>query len=173
VAPITHANASRRSVYLPPGEWLEYPNLSDCLQLRKGGQFVALEASLNRVMTYVRSGGLVALTESASHTTTANWKRIEWHINPSSRIEGLLYEDEGEGFGEHRITRVTGESRNGQIVIRRVTEGNLPSVRESEEIHLLGLERASSIAGSISHQQRGNKLVIRVPVDWTELKVAT
>jgi alpha-glucosidase len=124
-------------------------------------------------MTYVNSGGLVALTTSASHTTTANWKHIEWHINPSSRVEGLLYEDEGEGFGEHRITRVTGESRNGQIVLRRVTEGSLPSVRESEEIHLLGLERASSIEGCISHEQRANKLVIQVPVDWTELKVAT
>ncbi|HET9377551.1 MAG TPA: hypothetical protein VFO40_21445, partial [Chthoniobacterales bacterium] len=91
----------------------------------------------------------------------------------SSRVEGLLYEDAGEGFGEHRISRVIGESRNDQIVIRRVTEGSLPSVRESEEIHLLGLERASSIEGSISHQQRGNKLVIQVPIDWTELKVAT
>jgi alpha-glucosidase len=133
VAPITHANASRRNVYLPPGEWLEYPNLSECLLPRKGGQFVALEASLNCVMTYVRSGGLVALTRSASHTTTANWKHNEWHINPSSRVEGLLYEDEGEGFGEHRITRVIGESRNGQLVIRRVAQGSLPSVRESEE----------------------------------------
>jgi hypothetical protein len=123
-------------------------------------------------MTYVRSGGLVAHTESASHTTTANWKRIEWHINPSSRIEGLLYEDEGEGFGKHRITRVIGESRNGQIVIRRVAEGSLPPVRESEEIHLLGVEQASSIEGSISQQQRGNKLVIQVPGDWTDLKVA-
>src|ERR1700719_4880674 len=66
VAPITHANASRRSVYLPPGEWLEYPNLSECLLPGKGEQFVALEAFLNRVMTYVRSGGLVALTRSAS-----------------------------------------------------------------------------------------------------------
>ena len=161
VAPITHANASRRSVYLPPGEWLEYPNLSECLLPRKGGQFVALEASLNRVMTYVRSGGLVALTRSTSHTATANWQHIEWHINPSSRVEGLLYEDEGEGFGEHRITRVIGESRNDQIVIRRVSEGGFPSVRESEEIHLLGLQRASSIEGSISHQQRRNKLVIQ------------
>ena len=173
VAPITHANASRRSVYLPPGEWLEYPNLSECLLPREGGQFVALEASLNRVMTYVRSGGLVALTRSTSHTTTANWHHIEWHINPSSRVEGVLYEDEGEGFGEHRITRVIGESRNDQIVIRRVTEGSFPSVRESEEIHLLGLRQASSIEGSISHEQRGDKLVIQVPIDWTELKVAT
>jgi alpha-glucosidase len=173
VAPITHANASRRSVYLPPGEWLEYPNLSESLLPRKGGQFVALEASLNCVMTYVRSGGLVALTRSTSHTTTANWQHIEWHINPSPRVEGVLYEDEGEGFGEHRITRVIGESRGDQIVIQRVTEGSFPSVRESEEIHLLGLKRASSIEGSISHEQRGDKLVIQVPIDWTELKVAT
>jgi alpha-glucosidase len=173
VAPITHANASRRSVYLPPGEWLEYPNLSECLLPRKGEQFVPLEAFLNRVMTYVRSGGVVALTRSASHTTTANWKHIEWHINPSSKVEGLLYEDEGEGFGEHRITRVIGDGTNDQVVIRRVTEGSLSSVRESEEIHLLGLERASSIEGSISHQQHGSKLVIQVPIDWTELKVAT
>jgi hypothetical protein len=35
------------------------------------------------------------------------------------------------------------------------------------------LERASSIEGSISHQQHGSKLVIQVPIDWTELKVAT
>jgi alpha-glucosidase len=124
-------------------------------------------------MTYVQSGGLVALTRSASHTTTANWKHIEWHINPTSKVEGLLYEDEGEGFGEHRVTRIIGESRNGQIVIRRHVEGNLPSVRESEEIHLLGLERASAVEGSISHQTRGNKLVIQMPVDWTELKVST
>jgi alpha-glucosidase len=124
-------------------------------------------------MTYVRSGGLVALTRSTSHTTTANWQHIEWHINPSSRVEGLLYEDEGEGFGEHRITRVIGESRRDQIVIRRVTEGSLPSVRESEQIHLLGVERASAVEGSISHHVRGNKLVIEVPVDWSELKAAT
>jgi alpha-glucosidase len=140
---------------------------------RKGAQCVALEASLNRLMTYVRSGGLVILTGTASHTTTANWKHIEWHINPNSKVEGILYEDEGDGLGEHRINRVLGEVRNGQIVIRRFAEGGLPSIRESEEIHLLGLERASSIEGSISHQQHGSKLVIQVPVDWTELKVAT
>ncbi len=173
VAPITHANASRRSVYLPPGEWLEYPNLSECQMPRKGAQCVALEASLNRLMTYVRSSGLVVLTSSANHTTTANWKHIEWHINPNSKVEGILYEDEGDGFGEHRITRVLGEVRNDQIVIRRLAEGGLPSARESEEIHLLGLERASSIEGSLSHQSRGNKLVIQMPVGWTELKVST
>jgi len=165
-------NASCRGVYLPPGEWIEYPNLSECQLPRKGVQTVPLEASLNQVMTYVRSGGLVVVTGSASHTTTANWKHIEWHINPNSKVEGILYEDEGDGFGEHRITRVLGEVRNGQIVIRRFAEGGLPSIRESEEIHLLGLERASSIEGSLSHQSRGNKLVIQMPVDWTELKVS-
>jgi alpha-glucosidase len=88
-------------------------------------------------------------------------------------VEGILYGDEGDGYGEHRITRVLGEIRNDQIVIRRHVEGGLPSVRESEEIHLLGLNRASSIEGSISHQTLGNKLVIQVPVNWTELKVGT
>jgi alpha-glucosidase len=124
-------------------------------------------------MTYVRSGGLVALTRSAIYTTSANWKHIEWHINPTSKVAGFLYEDEGEGFGEHRITHVFGEVRNDQIVIRRLAEGGLPSVRESEEIHLLSLRRASSIEGSISHEPRGNKLVVQVPVDWTELKIST
>jgi Bacterial extracellular solute-binding protein len=115
---------------------------------------------------YVAAGKCEPLTELYA---SEGWLKVV----PGSKIEGFLYEDEGDGFGEHRITRVLGEVRNGQIMIRRFAEGGLPSIRESEEIHLLGLERAASIEGSLSQQFRGNKLVIQMPVDWTELKVST
>ncbi len=173
VAPITRPGHTRRMVYLPRGQWMEWPNLEMPGQVHEGSQHLIAEGPLDTVPLWLRAGGGVALTDPAPHTTTANWAHLEWHIHAGPDLRLRLYEDAGEGYGESRLTTLTGGMDRGRFWLERRVQGSLPLMRERETLFLYGLKGVRSITGAL---ELGSLVdgVLEVPMsaNWDRLVVS-
>ncbi|MDY7230536.1 TIM-barrel domain-containing protein [Hyalangium rubrum] len=173
VSPITKPGHTKRMVYLPRGQWLEWPNLDKPRAVREGGQHVIVDGPLDTVPLWLRAGGGVALTRPAAHTTTANWDYLEWHIHAGPDVRLSLYEDAGDGYGESRLTTITGGMDRGRFWLERRVQGNLATPREKETLRIYGLKGVRAITGAL---ELGSLVdgVLEVPmsVKWDRLVVS-
>ncbi|WP_224248533.1 glycoside hydrolase family 31 protein [Hyalangium gracile] len=171
VAPVMRQNRTRRHVYLPEGRWLPFFNLAPSGELLDGQQHTLAAAPLDTVPMWLRAGGALALTEPALHTTTANWKQLTWHIHAAPRVEASLYEDEGEGYGPSRVTRLTGTGETGRLVLERTTEGKLPQARERETLCVYGVSAPREVRGARQHRFEEGRLTVEVEGGWQRLEI--
>ena len=171
IAPIVRAGAARRHVYLPEGRWVEFFNLARGGATTDGPTDTVAHADLRTVPAYLRAGGAVALTEPAAHTTTANWATLTWHVHAAPRIEGVLYEDDGDGYGPSRLTALSGELAGDVLTLRRAVEGELPLAREAETLVVYGLSGASTVEGAQEWAFENGVLTVTVGCEWRELSV--
>ncbi|WP_424951336.1 glycoside hydrolase family 31 protein [Deinococcus sp.] len=175
VAPVLHANTSQRPVYLPgQGEgWAELFDLASFGEVYAGGQTVTAMAPLSSLPLYLKRGQAIATTDTAAlHTTHARWEQLSWlaHAGPDG-VTGGLYEDDGDGHGAHRLTRLRGERDAGRLVLVREEEGELPRVARSEQLHLLGLEDVTEVQGARTWHFDDGLLRVTLPEGWTEIRI--
>jgi alpha-glucosidase len=172
VAPVVRQGQTRRLVYLPEGRWLPLFNLGAPGEVVEGGQHVIAVAPLDTVPLWLRAGGALALTEPALHTTSANWSSLTWHVHAAERVEARLYEDAGEGYGESRLTRLSGGLTGDRFVLERSTEGALPLARDTETLRVYGLSAPKEVVGARAHHVRdGVLLELTVDAGWRRLEV--
>jgi alpha-glucosidase len=105
VAPVVKPAATRRAVYLPAGsDWYEYWSK----QRHRGGEYVTVEAPLERLPLFVRAGAIVPMTEPVEHTGQKT-DEILLGVYPGPGATGYLYEDDGESLeherGAYSLTR--------------------------------------------------------------------
>ncbi|GGJ84189.1 alpha-glucosidase [Deinococcus aquiradiocola] len=175
VAPVLHANTAQRQVYLPGTDrWTETFNLSAFGDTHDGQRSVTAHAALNTLPIYLRAGHAVPLTDTAPHTTHARWERLSWlaHAGPDG-LQGTLYEDDGEGHGPHRLTRLWAERSGTRLVIGRQEEGDLPRTVRTEQLHLTGLDAVTDVQGARSHRFEDGLLRVTLPEGWTEISILT
>ena len=173
VAPVVRPGHTKRLAYLPAGLWMEWPGLDKAGAIVEGGRHVIAEGPLNTVPVWLRAGGAVALTRPAKHTTSANWDHLEWHLHAAPEIHGRLYEDAGDGYGDSRLTVLSGQLGEGVLKLERRVEGRLPLSRSEETIRVYGLPYASGVTGANSFKFERGVLEMRVAAGWTELTVDT
>jgi alpha-glucosidase len=171
VAPVVRQGQTRRMVYLPEGRWLPLFNLGAPGEVVEGGQHLIAVAPLDTVPLWLRAGGALALTEPALHTTSANWASLTWHIHAAERVEARLYEDAGEGYGESRLTRLSGGLTGERFVLERSTEGTLPLARDTETLRVYGLPTPKEVVGAREHRVRDGVLELTVDAGWRRLEV--
>ena len=171
VAPVVRQGQTRRLVYLPEGRWLPFFNLEAPGAVVEGGQHIVALAPLGTVPLWLRAGGALALTEPALHTTTANWSPLTWHLHAAERMEAHLYEDAGEGYGESRLTRLSGAWAGGRFVLERSTEGTLPLARDTESLCVYGLPTPREVVGAREHRVRDGVLELTMDAGWRLLEV--
>jgi alpha-glucosidase len=171
VAPVVRQGRTRRLVYLPEGRWLPFFNLEASGAVVEGGQHVIAVAPLDTVPLWLRAGGALALTEPAPHTTSANWFRLTWYLHAAERLEARLYEDAGEGYGEARLTRLSGGLSGARFVLERSTEGSLPLARDTEMLRVYGLPAPMEVVGAREHHVRDGVLELTVDAGWRRLEV--
>ncbi|WP_370546306.1 glycoside hydrolase family 31 protein [Edwardsiella tarda] len=100
VASVVEPDARTRRVWLPDnGEgWYDFYSG----EWRCGGQWVTLEAPLERLPLLVRAGAGLPLSERIHHVDSAADDRRELRLFPlqgSGTSSGLLFEDDGESWG--------------------------------------------------------------------------
>ena len=171
VAPVVRPGQTRRMVYLPPGRWLALANLETPGELSTGGQHFLAEAPLGKVPLWLRAGGALALTGPAPHTTTANWSQLTWHVHAGPQVEGRLYEDAGEGYGESRLTRLRGGVTGGRFVLEREVVGALPLERKVEELRVYGLPPPKDVFGVQALRVEQGTLVLTMDAAWRRVEV--
>jgi alpha-glucosidase len=127
VAPVLTAGQTSRSVYLPPGTWVEWHGG----QLYEGGRTFEVHAPLGRTPIFVRGGSAVPLWEKAPPTTLGYAPEcvVFRVVVPSAdgRRTSLLYEDDGltQAYRQGRslLTRVGVERRGAEIRVTGESSG--------------------------------------------------
>ena len=137
----------------------------------EGEQYVVAEGPLDTVPIWLRQGAAVALTEAAQHTTTANWKTLQWHVYAAKNVLGQLYEDAGDGYGPSRYTTVNGSLSAGRFELQRSTEGALKLAREVERLRIYGLESVARVEGALDASYEDGLLEVRAAADWHKLEI--
>jgi alpha-glucosidase len=172
IAPVMRPGQVRRLAYLPEGPWLHWFNLAEPGPVAEGRRAVIAEAPLDTTPIWLRAGGGVALSRPALHTTTARWPELEWHVHAARSFSAAVYEDEGDGYGPFRETRLAGERDGTQVRIRWHVQGELPPARTADRLQLYGLgARASRASGAGIIASTESATVLEVPADARELRI--
>ncbi|MBN1689603.1 MAG: alpha-glucosidase [Dehalococcoidia bacterium] len=95
VAPVMEKGALVRRVVPPTGEWFDY--WSD--EIYPGGAAVSLDAPLDRLPLLVKAGSIVPVSEMGMLILHV------FHPGKSGKCSGILYSDEGDGYGPWRVDR--------------------------------------------------------------------
>ncbi|MBR2244423.1 MAG: DUF5110 domain-containing protein [Prevotella sp.] len=81
--------------YLPRGaDWYDFWTN----ERRKGGQFVAIQTTLDRVPMFVRTGSILPLGPEMQYVGEKSWDSLELRVYPGSDGSFVLYEDEGDSY---------------------------------------------------------------------------
>ncbi|AUX22644.1 alpha-glucosidase [Sorangium cellulosum] len=171
VAPVVRPGQSKRLVYLPEGAWVDFANLEGSGRRVEGGRHVIADAPLEVVPVWLRAGGAVALTAPRMHTQRASWEELVWHVHAAPVVRGCLYEDEGDGHGASRVTRLAGGLDGATFHLERRAEGALPLARAVETIRIHGLPPPRAVAGARSHRVLEGAVEIEVAADWRRIEV--
>ena len=95
VAPVTKAQATQRSIYLPKGDgWTDVWTG----QQYEGGQTVKREVALAVMPLYVRQGAIIPWGPKVQYSEQSNWDNLEVRIYPGADGEFTLYEDERDNY---------------------------------------------------------------------------
>ena len=94
VCPLTYEDGTKRSVYLPEGEWYDFFTKETC----SGGCTIEVHAEYNQIPVYVKADHMVPLAKPVQHVDqdTVFEMRVECFGEPDGVF--YLYEDDFETF---------------------------------------------------------------------------
>jgi alpha-glucosidase len=117
VAPITRPGIEHRHVYLPAGTWVQWWTGERV----DGPAHVLAHAPLGRPALYVRANTPIPLWPELEHTGRRP-DTLTWLVHPAAGAppgEAALYEDAGDGYGDHARRTVTAETGGeGSVTVR-------------------------------------------------------
>jgi alpha-D-xyloside xylohydrolase len=115
VAPVTDQGATSRSVYLPAGtDWYNYWTN----QRIHGGQTIQVNAPIDTLPLFVRSGSILPLGEPIESTRDTQ-KLARVRVYPGADADFTLYDDDGTTYayenGDRKITRLHWNDAAGSL----------------------------------------------------------
>ncbi len=134
VAPVLRPGTTGRLVYLPEGNWFDYWTAARV----KGGTMIRVDAPLDKVPMFVRSGTVLPLGPELKYVgeKAANPLTFEIYCDANNRADFTLYEDDGvsPGYlnGVFRRTAISAAQAGGGTTIKLgAPEGSFkPSPRD-------------------------------------------
>jgi alpha-glucosidase len=94
VAPVLTQGATRRSIYLPAGDWYDFwtgEKLS-------GPKEIPADAPLDKLPLYARGGAIIPMQQVVQYTDEAPINPLTLDIFPGGDSSGSLYEDDGRTY---------------------------------------------------------------------------
>lgn len=143
VANVLEKGAVKRSIYLPKGAyWREWGSWN----LYEGGQVIEVEAPLDKIPLFVRSGSIIPLTEGVTNLRMQPIKKIHYLLEPGSEGQFTLYEDDGEsqGYlqGDYLTTQIAVKPVEQTVIIDFTRNGNYQSPVTLETLRVICPEKA-------------------------------
>jgi alpha-D-xyloside xylohydrolase len=124
VAPV-FAGESGRSVYLPEGDWFDYWTGKQYA----GKQQIQIQAPLEQIPLFVRSGTLLPLADVTLHTDDpASW-RLTVNVYGSKRAPTVLYEDDGSWSPALKPVELAWDAGRGSGSLKRAGSGKYAVVQ--------------------------------------------
>ncbi|MCF0197111.1 MAG: DUF5110 domain-containing protein, partial [Bacteroidaceae bacterium] len=144
VTPALEDGLSRRSTWLPEGEWWDVA----LNRMQTGGQVLKGEYTPDQIPYFYRAGSIIPLYPE-QRTVEQTPERIVLHVAPGHEGEGELYEDEGnnEAYkqGVFARTRFKQKRRNGTTELRiEAREGSYPDMPSARSWQVVFLGQTSS-----------------------------
>ncbi len=128
VAPVVTAAATNRSVFLPPGRWLDYNGRRQVARSGAEGSMVQAEAPLDTIPVFVREGAIVPRGDilRSNDNWTPDWRaRLRVEIFPGDGPVSRSF----DYFTGTMTATITAATENGTLTVRLPALG-LPGVLE-------------------------------------------
>ena len=121
VCPLTYEDGTKRSVYLPEGEWFDFFTKEQV----SGGRTIEVEADYDRIPVYVKDGSLIPLAEPVQCVTKDTVFTMHAELFGDKAAEFSLYEDDYESFGyeKNQATLLLKKKPESELAIIRTGEG--------------------------------------------------
>lgn len=94
VTPVTQMGGTFRKVYLPIGRWTDFWSE----EIYEGGQYVIVEAPLERLPLFVRDGAIIFSRDAQQFIGEKLMTQLIVDIYPEPMSKRTLYEDDGASF---------------------------------------------------------------------------
>ena len=128
VAPVYHAGATSRQVYLPEGTWYNWHSGEQS----GGGRFIIAPTPMEYIPLYARGGAVIPLWPAAPPSTAGYHPReIELHVflpRADGEYLSLLHEDDGLTFrfrkGAYYRTGFTLRKTGGRVTLEATVSGD-------------------------------------------------
>lgn len=115
-------------VYLPKGKWYDYYT-EECFE---GGEYITVDAPLNKIPLFVKAGAIIPKTEFAPSTKALSDK-LEICVYKGADGEFLYYNDEGDGYayedGAYEVCTLKYEEERGLLLPCELTERSSVTIR--------------------------------------------
>ncbi|MFA6451781.1 MAG: glycoside hydrolase family 31 protein [bacterium] len=113
VAPVVTKGATRRDVYLPPGEWIDYYTG----ERMAGSAKIQVLAPLEKLPLFIRSGYIIPTTVASMFEGERAWDPLMLNVEIGAGASLSLYEDDGKSFecskGNYSLIDFVYEEENG------------------------------------------------------------
>jgi alpha-glucosidase len=115
VAPVVHEGISNRTVYFPPGKWIDWDYGYEYL----GGCTWVVSAPQNRIPVAVRPGGIIPMAPEMANTASGKWDPLTVEVFPSGRSQFSMVHDDGRTFdylrGKSTTTRFASDEGSKSV----------------------------------------------------------
>jgi alpha-D-xyloside xylohydrolase len=166
VSPVLKANATRRSVYLPPSPaWYDFWTG----QQVKGSQEIDAEAPLDRLPLYVRAGSILPMGPEIEYAAQDPGSPIELRVYRGADGTFDLYEDSGDSYdyekGRHSVIPIRWNESASVLTIGD-REGSFPEMVQKRTFRIVVVRSGHGIGGEVTSD--ADKEIIH---QGTEIKV--
>jgi alpha-D-xyloside xylohydrolase len=130
INPIYSSGATKRSVYLPKGDWYDFWTGNKM----SGGQTITARAPLDTMPIFVKEGSIIPMGPEIQYATQSI-DPLEVRVYRGADAQFVLYEDEGDTYnyeqGQYSLIPFTYNEVSGQLTIgtRQGTYSNMPKNR--------------------------------------------
>jgi alpha-glucosidase len=166
VAPVVHEGVSNRSVYFPPGKWIDW----DYGYEYEGGRTWVVSAPQNRIPVAVRPGAILPMAPDMVNTAKGSWDPLTVEVFPSGSSSFTMVRDDGRTFnyqkGQVTKTRFdcTETAKRVKFSIRPSNQLFLPK-QYRLEFHLDRAPISAVVDGSpVQFKWNEGQRVMEVPV---------
>ena len=147
VNPILKANATHRSVYLPPSpKWYDFWTGA----ATPGGQEIEAEAPLDRMPLYVRAGSILPMGPEIEYAEQNPGGPIELRIYRGADGQFDLYEDAGDSYdyekGQHSVIPIRWNESASVLTIGG-REGSFPGMAGKRTFRIVAVASGRGIGG--------------------------
>ena len=148
--------AKTRRVYLPHGtNWTDFWTG----EKYKGGQWITVEATINRIPLLVRQGAIIPMGQVMQYTSEKKDAAWEIRIYPGADASFTVYEDEGDNYnyeeGYHSNFVIKWDDKKNTLSISK-REGNYPGMVQCRNLRLVKVDKNTGIG---VEESTGGKIV--------------
>lgn len=148
VAPVVEEGATKKRVYLPRGEWIDY-----WTKRSYAGGYHTVEAPIETLPLFVRAGAIVPMGPAMEYSDQRPLDTLTLDVYPSGFSSTILYEDDGRSYdyeiGAWDTTRYTCEALGESVVVTIGPATGGYSDRLTERIYLCRVNGAAGAPDSV------------------------